>query len=150
MARSLGKVILVRKRIRRNIQNMIQACITEVGAVSNRSSISPGPLEKLGERSYQPILLKGERQEPLSTGYRCLVEGRPRSVNSPKLQRRAGHELRQLALASGAGKVRRASGSLANAEKPSGRRVEACVRLFPSEPDARRDAENTGQDTEGF
>lgn len=130
---------------------MIRACITEVGAVSNRSSISPGPLEKLRERSYQPILLKGERQEPLSTGYRCLVEGRPRSVNSPKLQRSAGHELRQLALASGAGKVRRASGSLANAEeKPSGRRVEACVRLFPSEPDARRDAENTGQDTEGF
>lgn len=112
---------------------MIRECITEVSAVGNRSSISPGPLKKRRERSCQPILLKGERQEPLSTGYCRLVEGRPRSVKSPMLQRRAGHELRELALASGAAKVRRASGSLANAEeKPSGRRVEACVRLFPS------------------
>lgn len=96
-------------------------------------------------------MLKGVRQESLPTGYCYLVEGRPRSANSPTLLGRAWHELRELPLGSGTGKVRRASGSLANTEeKPSGRRGKACIKLFPSESDARRDAENTGQDTEGF
>lgn len=129
---------------------MIRKCVTEVGAVGDWSSISPGPLKKHREQSHQPVLLKWARQESLSTGYYYLVEGGPRSVNSPTLLGRAWHELRELPLGLGAGKVRRASGSLANTEKLSGRRGEACIKLFPSESDARREAENTGQHTEGF